>query len=491
MVRTPIHEFLWQVTLPAVRAAWSAGQAYIDSGKYVPHFEPPAFKENESGWPATVDRERIQIPTTSPVDWSRMIALKPSEYTYVTVEDVPELSSALDAVSDAARQDQLFAAGMNAFNFSDDEEHRARSLKSDYLTLVGSIIGRAAATGVDSDEELLAIYAQLEQARFAPELKGDLVVPITLTDLGTAEPILIADDVSFERITPEFQCSRALELGLPGPNPYLVAAATHAVVVKGISVSNQPYSSRVVGTFGGLAPIGTDQIDKVDRAIQCIHIVTGAPTGYHQVLMRPDGWADRWVYDLPPVWQVETVESYPEPPRFAPWNTQRQPIDPQHVREICAAYKSLTIAPNDVKLAARRSVRAMMRTNDEDRTLDATIGIEALLLEDSAELKYRMAFRAAAALCDEYRPEAVFELAKKVYDHRSAIAHGLVNTKPSFTYDGVRVNSAEMAPYLLRALLKSRLLSSNPWTKKDLEPRILAALASYRPGAECSQLEPN
>ena len=45
-----------------------------------------------------------------------------------------------------------------------------------------------------------------------------------------------------------------------------------------------------------------------------------------------------------------------------------------------------------------------MRTNDEDRTLDATIGIEALLLNDNAELKYRLALRAAAALFDEYRP---------------------------------------------------------------------------------------
>lgn len=59
---------------------------------------------------------------------------------------------------------------------------------------------------------------------------------------------------------------------------------------------------------------------------------------------------------------------------------------------------ALTSAPDDVKLAARRAVRALMRTNDENRTLDATIGIEALLLDENAELKYRTALRAAAAL---------------------------------------------------------------------------------------------
>jgi hypothetical protein len=125
----------------------------------------------------------------------------------------------------------------------------------------------------------------------------------------------------------------------------------------------------------------------------------------------------------------------------------------------------------------------MLRTNDEDRTLDATIGVEALLLDDSAELKYRMALRAAAALFDEYRPEAIFELARRVYDHRSEIAHGSVKQKPTFKFDGQDLRSADIAPFLLRALLRSRLLSSNRWTKKDLEPRILAALSSYEPPA--------
>ncbi|MGW4531841.1 hypothetical protein ACWEOI_12925 [Nocardia sp. NPDC004340] len=32
-------------------------------------------------------------------------------------------------------------------------------------------------------------------------------------------------------------------------------------------------------------------------------------------------------------------------------------------------------------------------------------------------------------------------------------------------------------------LLRSRLMSPHPWTKKDLEPRILAALAAYNPDA--------
>ncbi|WP_137149471.1 HEPN domain-containing protein [Mycolicibacterium sp. CR10] len=480
MTGSPIHELLWEVTLPAVRAAWAAAKAYVDSGKYVPRFEPPTFEVNDAGWPATVEFDRIQVPVTAPVDWSKLFALEPSTYTYVTV---PELGNALAAVRQAAEHDEAFADGINPFNHVEDPKFRERSLGVDYLTLVGSIIGRAAALGLDSDQDLFEIYAQLERARFAPHLTGDLVIPLTLTDFGTGEPFLLGDDVFVERIAPEFQCSRAASIGSSGANPYLVAAATHAVVVRGITVPNRPYSTRLLGTWGGLNPIDSKYFEEVDRAIQSIHIVMGRRVGYNQVLVRPDNWADRWVHDLPPVWKVETVSRYPENSSFAPWHTSPRPIDPDHGREIGAAFLALTSAPDDVKLAARRAVRALMRTNDEDRTLDATIGIEALLLDENAELKYRMALRAAAALFDDHDPEGVFNLAKKIYDHRSDIAHGKVKANPSFNYRGHTVSSPDMAPLLLRALLRSRLLSKHPWTKKDLEPRILAALANYRPGA--------
>jgi hypothetical protein len=478
----PIHQFLWDITLPVVRATWAKGRAYVESGKYVPRFEPPPYRVSDSGWPLTVAAERLGVPPTAPIDWACMFELEPSKWTYVTAEDVPELDLALNAVSETARREELFASGMNAFDFSKDVEHRERSLRVDYVNMVASIIARAEATGVDSDDDLLEIYLQLERARFAPELSGDVVVPLTLTDFATDAPIALGDDVFIERLTPEFQCSRAPSLRFTdGINPYLIAAATHAVVVRGITISNQPYSRRLLGIFGGVDPIGKNNFEKIDRAVQCVHVVTGAPTGAHQFLVRPLDWADRWVHNLPPVWSVETLDRYPKLRTAAPWQAARQPIEPEDVRKITAAYVALAVAPNDVKLAARRSVRAMMRTDDEDRTLDATIGVEALLLDDNAELKYRMAMRAAAALFDEYRPDAIFELARKVYDHRSAIAHGSVNTKPSFTYDGHTMSSADIAPFLLRALLRSRLLSANPWTKKDLEARILAALDSYRP----------
>ena len=76
-------------------------------------------------------------------------------------------------------------------------------------------------------------------------------------------------------------------------------------------------------------------MDKIDRAVQCIHVYISPRTGYNQVLVRPDGWADGWVHDLPPVWKVETVSrSILNDTSPARWNGPRHPTAPKHVSEI-------------------------------------------------------------------------------------------------------------------------------------------------------------
>ncbi|CPR12380.1 hypothetical protein BN971_03678 [Mycobacterium bohemicum DSM 44277] len=424
----------------------------------------------------------VFIPKTAPVKWRSMFSTTPSQFgDLVVVGDVPELSAALEAVRARSQDDQTFARGMNAFADQGGDALRNGSLEWEYLSFVGSIVGRAVATDATSDEDLLNVYLQLERGRFAPELSGDLVAPLTMTDLGIEESVELGGGVTIEALTPDMQRARALDShAAEGVSPYLVAAATHAVVVKAITISNLPYANRILAT--SVTPIiPASDVDKIDRAIQCIHIVIEKDTGYNQLFVRPDGWADGWNHDLPPIWKIEAMPNYPQSLYRAPWQTvAREPAGAEQVNEIAAAYRALDTAPNDVKLAARRSVGAMMRTNDEDRTLDATIGVEALLLSDNAELKHRMALRAAAALFDEYRPEAIYELARKVYDHRSEIAHGSVKSKPTFKYDGDELVSAEIAPFLLRALLRSRLASKNPWTKDDLEKRLLTGLDHYR-----------
>jgi hypothetical protein len=489
----PIHPALWETTLPAVRAAWAAGREYIASGnKYVPKIGRPQYKENDSGWPATLAPDALSISDDKLTDWSDMFGTAGGQFTRVVIEDVPVLSSAIDHVVALAEADGEFAQGINPFAHSENVEWRESQLRFDYQkNIVAAMIARAEALGVESDDDLLGIYMQLERARYWCELVGDFVAPVQLTDFGDDERIDLGADVHIERLTRDLQCARAPKFVYSREvNPYLTTAATHAVVVRDVKIDNSTYGRRVLGGLYGIPVINPGDVAKVDRAIQAIHVITENPTGYTQTFVRPDGSADRWTADLPPVSNVQEPNNFP-PETTAGWNVAREPIERNLIGELQPAFAALTTAPKFVGLAARRSIRAMMRTNDEDRALDATIGIEALLLDNSPELKFRMALRAAAALCDDYHAAAIFALAKNVYDHRSEIAHGAEIKKATFEYDGTTWKSAEIAPFLLRALLRNYLLSTKPWTKSDLDDRVLAALAAYstipEPGTDGAQ----
>ncbi|MCA4726885.1 HEPN domain-containing protein [Mycolicibacterium fortuitum] len=483
MADSPINQSLWDITLPAVRASWAAGREYVAPGnKYVPRISRPLYTENEFGWPSTTKTDVGSDVDRTHIDWGEMFGPAGQQFTYVAIEDVAELQSAIDEVIEAARRDSNFGSCMNPFNHSDDVEWCENHLRFDYRKkIVGAIISRAEATGVTSDADLLTIFRELERARFDTELNGDLVVPVILTDFGSVDRFEIGSGIHVERISEDLQCARAPHaLYSREINPYLIAAATHAIVVENITIDNSTYGRRLLGRISGGSAVNPTEMAKVDRAIEAIHILTGVTTGYAQVFVRPDGWADDWTADLPPVFTDRTVSNYPTSHDFQPeWRRAKEPLDADFVAEMAQAYPTLTAAPKHIGLASRRAIRAMMRTDDQDRTVDAMIGVEALLLDNQPELKFRMALRAAAALCEEYDPATIAGLAKNVYDHRSEIAHGGAVKKATFTFNGETWRSADIAAFLLRALLRNYLLSPAPWTKDQLDERVFAALAAY------------
>jgi hypothetical protein len=72
-----------------------------------------------------------------------------------------------------------------------------------------------------------------------------------------------------------------------------------------------------------------------------------------------------------------------------------------------------TQSPN-VHLAAQRAVRSVMRSDDEDKTLDATIGIVAPPFgnNDRERLTHPMPQRAAATLAPAYSSETNYQVVK-------------------------------------------------------------------------------
>jgi hypothetical protein len=181
------------------------------------------------------------------------------------------------------------------------------------------------------------------------------------------------------------------------------------------------------------------------------------------------------------VWRAGQYHRYPEHFDDAGWTREMVVVPKVELDPIPQMYGALEAAPANVQLAARRAVRAVLRSDDEDETLDATIGIEALLLgnRDRDEMTHRMAQRAAAVLSlDGYEPTEVYRLIKKVYEHRSAIVHGRSRRRDGISLGGETYPAREIGVMLLRLLLMNWLLAETPWTSESLDRRILARLTA-------------
>jgi hypothetical protein len=468
----PIRPDLWQVTLQAARGARAKGLEHIASGKYFPKKDVPRYESNEHGWSTTTSRDLIDR-RDSPPNWHYMFGTKPGPFAAISYDDVPELKHAAEKIRDVAMADEQLARGISLLAGGErDPEARARQIEFEYIRFVADLIGRAEATGVTSDEQLLDIYLLLERARFSEELRGDLVVPIALTPLDLPTPLNIADGVWIEPLDQAMQRARAVShLEAGGKFALVIAAATHAVAIRDVIIPNGNRLLRIVGQ------VELD-LTSVDRLIQCLHIASGRDTGYAQVLVRPSGWADAWVHDLPAVLKVSTLHRYPEKFDDGAWNKPQALINRADIERIPRLFSALHAAPANVQLAARRAMRAVMRSDDEDKTLDATIGIEALLLANNArdEMTHRMAQRAAAALAPDYPPEGIYPLIKKVYEHRSAIVHGRTRRQSTINIGDEAYPAQDVAGILLRLLLMNWLQADEPWTPEILDRRLLRSL---------------
>lgn len=469
----PIRADLWQITLSAVRAARARGLQHIASGKHFSRKGIPKYESNEYGWSTTTSRDLLSERKDAPPDWDYMFGTKPGPFAAMSLDDVPELKDAVKQVCDIAVVDEQFARRISLLAGAElDLEAQVRQIEFEYVRFVGDVIARAEATGAITDEGLLDIYLHLERARFAEELRGDLMVPLALTPLDFSVPLSITDSIWIEPLGEAMQRARAVSAIYGGKiSAYVIAAATHAVVIRDVIVSNRDWALR---RFGHVEM----DLTQIDRVVQCLHIASGCDTGYAQVLVRPENWADGWLHDLPAIWKFNTMHRYPEEFDDGGWNKRWPLVDRGDIETIPQLYTALDAASANVHLAARRAMRAVMRSDDEDKTLDATIGIEALLLgnNDREGLTHRMAQRAAAALASDYPPEMIYQLVKKVYEHRSAIVHGRTRKRTTIDIGENSYSPQDVAGILLRILLMNLLQAAEPWSPETLDTRLLKSL---------------
>jgi hypothetical protein len=124
------------------------------------------------------------------------------------------------------------------------------------------------------------------------------------------------------------------------------------------------------------------------------------------------------------------VRKYPAFFEDGYWSEDVPTLTEQDITEVGNLFTKLRNANRrEFNIAVRRLNLALLREDEEDSILDATIGLEALCSDGSAqEIVYKLRLRVAALLQlleeDGYSPTEVFNTVKRIYDYRSAVVHG-------------------------------------------------------------------
>ncbi|MEU6441477.1 hypothetical protein [Streptomyces sp. NPDC047046] len=312
----------------------------------------------------------------------------------------------------------------------------------------------------DSVDEkiLLSIYKELELPIFTNELPVSAVVPLALTPMDV-DHLDLTSNVRIERLSDEEQLARSVsDYGDSNVamNRWVVHAATHALVIDGLSIDHQHRWS-----FDYL-PVRADVTDVADDFVRALAISASLETGYGQIYYRPQGWARDFTADLPAVVGTTFLRRYP--PHFDnSWRNDVSIVTSERCQEAVATFRALRQCESRIKLAARRLGMGLFRDTEEDSILDYCIGLEAVFGDlGPGETTYKLAMRGAKVLSSQLaisEPEA-FTCFKKIYAYRSAVAHGKSNADKQRTIklrDDLHLPAEGAARELLRMGLSTVL----------------------------------
>jgi hypothetical protein len=263
---------------------------------------------------------------------------------------------------------------------------------------------------------------------FDEKLSIDIYVPILFLDFGVDEYEL-AESVAIVRLSDEQHLARyMIKSNNTSAHQSVINAATHALVLKNWHVPN----IERMWDFNILSNVRAYNLamDVIDRFFGAIRICLMNKTGYGQIYSEFIGWENHSVAALPNV-QGVTVRAYPPEFENYYWNMDQVPtVSGDQLKQIAEVFEQILNAQeNSISLSLKRLNRCLVRDEEEDVVLDATIALEALLSDDGKqEMTHKLAMRvgALARLDTSFGRNAnqAFTDIKKIYGYRSAIVHG-------------------------------------------------------------------
>jgi hypothetical protein len=440
--------------------------------KYLPRRSTRTVTSYDSGWPNVgIEKDDEASVAHAKLFVRERNSIRPFEYNdMASMRDLDEYvrtnRSLLERVSLPGDDDVFGADVLEAML-----QHRIEDFPA-------SIFDRAMALGLDVDDPAVdELYLQREKSWLAPKLPYQLLVPLVVTDIDISGDSLVVDDrTRLERLTDNDlrrMSQRSDYGGVSGP---LADAAHWAVVIDMPPMENPGEGRRIFTADPSL------DTQAIEDAVNALRVVSSVRTGWARVFRRPIGWDDIWKDALPALNHLQSVRRYPADLDDRGWLRPNRGLTTEQAAQVPAAAAAMKTADAKAKLAIRRLSMALVRDSPDDQLIDACIGLEALLGQQGSELSYRIAVRASALLAskeeDPREPEAVFRMARKVYDRRSELVHGSTSAKNAtfqWTPEGTKFSTNTVAVWLLREVLHERLLRPD-WKVEDLDNLVLAGL---------------
>ncbi|HEY0222648.1 MAG TPA: hypothetical protein VGC17_07665 [Lactovum miscens] len=340
-------------------------------------------------------------------------------------------------------------------------------IESSIVSYIGNIINRYLyitekfKEGEVDKKVIKSLTIQQLMRFYAKQLSVDICVPICFLEFE-ADEIEIADNVSICRMSREFQISRYNANRFESTQEsQLVQCSGFIIRLKGYSIENRERESMHNATSNYWA-YPTELIDDLFASIR---IVVGYKTGYGQLLIEPNGWADKWTTNLIPLYGAIIRAFNRNELNTKLFGYHIEKISHEKILLISELFKILQGKRKEGKknkqfrkvfIAIQRLNRCTLREAEDDMALDAIIGIETLLSGDThGEITYTISNRISvvAAKLKEcpYSPADVRRAMKTIYGLRSDIVHGRELEKNSkIKIEEKEIETKELAIEFLR-----------------------------------------
>jgi hypothetical protein len=318
---------------------------------------------------------------------------------------------------------------------------------------------------------------------FADSISFNIWVPIIFTDFE-CDYFEFSDKVSIRRITNDFQIARNAyvdDFRNSQVNKLLIQGCSHAIVLKGFKSNNQ-VSNSLHQDF--LNAIETKEFKNTLKNLTgAINIISKEQLFYHQVFSHSESGLMGRYAEIESVNTTYIDEEIPEYLSDYGWLRTPKSISTIELENSKLIFKSVNSNKNSkIEFATRKLISASLRNKNEDALLDATIGLESILSNDSkSEITYRLSMR-GGFVCklhqlDEFTPSQIRDFLKKIYAYRSAIVHGAKELdklkKSKIEIDGSSIHCNYLALKILRHALKFFIDNPEFLDLKKLENKIL------------------